>query len=468
VKRLKTIRVRFAVWTAGLLLIILLAFGALVYYGMAQGLTSAIDNTLQLNATQAVAGINAENTSLTSLDGFMNNLEGLDISESGFTLRVLDAKGQILQEVGAYKTLPIPYNDFTAALRGQDAFNTLLDPIGGDMMRVYLAPIRQDNQIIGVIQIAHNMAEVNETLETLLTVFLLGVPLLVILTGAGSYFLAAYTLRPIDKITRAARQISAQDLSARLDLPPTDDEVGRLAATFDTMLARLDTAFQRERQFTADASHELRTPLAAMQAILDMIREKRRSPQAYEDALADLAAETHRLRALIEDLLHLAREAPLQPSAFETVNLSELLVAICDSLRPLAEAKDLSLSCNAAEGLTLSGDSDNLIRLFLNLIDNAIKYTARGAIDVSARRQDDLITVAVSDTGAGIAAEHLPRLFDRFYRVDKSRNTDGSGLGLAIARKIAQAHGGAITVGSEPGRGTTFTVTLAAKNIAPQ
>ncbi len=461
-KRLETIRVRFALWTAGLLLIILLAFGGLVYYGMAQGLTTAIDNTLQLNATQAVTGINAENASLSSLDGFVHNLEGLDISESGFTLRVLDAKGQVLQEVGAYKTLPVPYNNFANALRGQSGFDTLLDPIGGDVMRMYLAPITQDNQVIGVIQIAHNMAEVNETLETLLTVFWLGIPLLIIFTGASSYFLAAYTLKPIDRITRTARQISAEDLSARLNLPPADDEVGRLAVTLDSMLARLDEGFRRERRFTADASHELRTPLAAMQAILSSTLARQRTSVEYEQALLDLAQETGRMRTLTEGLLHLVRnEATLQSTEFEQINLSVLLHDVADTLRPLAEDKGLSLVCNVPDNLIMAGNQDGLIRLFVNLLGNGLKYTIQGQITVTANPcSNNAVEVTITDTGIGIAPEHLPYIFDRFYRVEESRSTDGNGLGLAIALNVAHAHNGVITVNSETGKGTSFRVQL--------
>lgn len=462
-KRLKTIRVRFALWTASLLFVVLLVFGALVYYGMAQGLTTAIDNTLQLNATQAATGINAENASLNSLDGFVDNLEGINISESGFALRVINNKEQVLQEVGAYRTLPIPYNSFVSALQGQATFSTLIDPAGGDVMRVYLAPITQNNQVIGVIQIAHNLTMVNETLETLLTVFWLGVPLLVILTGVGSYFLAAYTLKSIDKITRTARKISAEDLSARLNLPPTDDEVGRLAATFDSMLTRLDDGFQRERQFTADASHELRTPLATMQTILGTTLAHQRTSAEYEQALVDLTQETDRMRTLTEGLLHLARnEASLQPAEFENINLSTLLRDVTDTLRPLAEDKGLSLVCNVPDNLPLKGDSDGLIRLFVNVLGNAVKYTAQGQISVTANQySNNTIEVVITDTGIGIASKHLPHVFDRFYRVDKSRSTDGSGLGLAIALNVAYAHNGTITVDSEKGKGTSFRVQFA-------
>jgi len=328
---------------------------------------------------------------------------------------------------------------------------------------VYTAPIDENNQMVGTIQVAQNLNNMEQTLNQLLITLLIGGPLLVVIAGAGGYFLAAKALAPIDKITRTARKISAEDLSARLNLPNTDDEAGQLAATFDSMLARLDDAFRRERQFTADASHELRTPLAAMQTIISSTLARRRVPAEYEQALIDLNQETEQMRTLTEGLLHLARnEATQQPAKFECVNLSILLKDVVDSLRPMAEQKGLKLVATVPDdGLTLRGDSDGLIRLFVNLLANAIKYTEQGSITISAKPEDNnLLSVTVSDTGVGITPEHLPHIFERFYRVDQSRSTNGSGLGLAIVQNVARAHGGNVAVASKVGQGTTFTVTL--------
>ena len=176
-------------------------------------------------------------------------------------------------------------------------------------VRVYTTPVIENGHSIVILQVAQSLQGVEATLQRLLLTLLISVPLLVVISGLSGYWLAARALQPIDRITSTARRISAQDLSARLDLPDTNDEVGRLASTFDDMLSRLDESFQRERQFTTDASHELRTPLTAMQAVLGMIREKPRSGREYQQALDDLSEEVDRLRTLTEDLLHLARVA---------------------------------------------------------------------------------------------------------------------------------------------------------------
>jgi signal transduction histidine kinase len=197
-----------------------------------------------------------------------------------------------------------------------------------------------------------------------------------------------------------------------------------------------------------------------MDAILGVIRAEPREPAEYEQALDDLAEETARLRALAEDLLQLARGSQSVSAEVAPVDVSTLVEDVVDALRPLAEAKDLSLECRLDPGLIVTGDSDSLIRVFLNLLDNAIKFTERGGITVSARPQAGAVVVEVADTGIGIAADLLPSIFGRFYRADPSRSAPGTGLGLALARQIVQNHGGILTAISTVGQGSTFTVTL--------
>ncbi|MCK6626505.1 MAG: ATP-binding protein [Anaerolineae bacterium] len=461
----QTLRARFALWTATLLLAALLLFSIFIYIRTAQNLTDVVDGELKLAASQVTAEMDIPDGEIVPLDDFLKNMPNPSLLEQGFSFRALDLAGQIFQQYGPYQALPQPQTQFTTPNQ-PGIFTTLTDAATRHPLRIYTAPIVQDNQqVVGVIQVTQNLNGMNQTLNQLLVTLLIGGPLLVIIAGAGGYFLAARTLAPIDKITRTAQQISAQDLSARLNLPHTADETGRLAATFDLMLARLEDAFQRERRFTADASHELRTPLAAMQTILSSTLARRRTPAEYEQVLADLGEETERLRTLVEGLLHLTHSDAARPIMKDQVNLSLLLADVTDSLRLLAEDKGLVLTAHLPENLTVTGDSDALIRLFVNLLDNAIKYTEQGKITVTARPQPSgLVEVIIADTGVGIAAEHLPHIFERFYRVDPSRATTGTGLGLAIALSVAQAHGGAIGVESKVGQGTVFTIQFNLKN----
>jgi len=456
-----TLRLRFALWVAALLLAALAVFGAFVYFSLARGLANSLDESLRLSASQAIAAVNIENGQINFSDSIPEDgTVAAELQARGLTIRIFNTRGQMLQAFGLYRDLSLAPASLAAALRQEAAFTTLAVPAEGDAVRGYTAPLVENGQVIGVLQVLESLGGVQEALDRLLTALLLGGPLLALAAALGGYLLVARALAPIDQITRTARRISAEDLSRRLALPATNDEVGRLAATFDEMLDRLDAAFRRERQFTADASHELRTPLAAMQAILSVTRGQRRSPEDYEAALADLADETDRLRGLTEDLLRLARGETQQIGARERVDLATLLCDVTDSLRPLAEAKGLALTSDVAGDLTLTGDGDALIRLFVNLLDNAVKYTERGSIAVTGRSEAASVRVTVTDTGIGIPAEHLPHVFDRFYRVDKGRAERGAGLGLAIAQEIARAHRGALRVESTPGAGTAFTVYL--------
>lgn len=458
----RTLRFRFAVWVAGWLLATLAVFGGFVYWRVARGLTQTVDDSLRLSASQAMAAINIENGQLELDDLMPEGADAATLNERDLTLRVLDPDGKLIKGVGEYTALTITVASLVAVENGQTLFE-VVTPVGkSNALRFYTQPILNSHELIGILQVAQSLEDTQRTLRRLLQALLLGGPLAVVIAGLGGYLLAARALAPIDQITRTARRIAADtgDLSARLNLPATDDEVGQLAGTFDQMLVRLDDAFRRERQFTADASHELRTPLAAMQAILQVMRQSRRTPEDYEQALMDLSDETDRLRALTEDLLRLARgAAPLAPSRAH-VNLSLLLCDVADSLRPLAEAKELTLTTRVPDNLTLIGDNDELIRLFVNLLDNAITYTEQGTITLSAIKTSDHIEITVADTGIGIPSEHVPRLFDRFYRVDPARASRGAGLGLSIAMAIAQTHGGNIEVQSVVNRGSSFLVRL--------
>lgn len=456
-----TLRFRFSFWVAGLLLAVLAVFSVFVYFNLRMSLLSGIDDTLRLSATQTIATSNIQNGQVNFSDNLPDGSTATDLQERGLTIRILSPDGKLLEAFGPFSNLPVSTSDLSAGSRMQPTITTVTVSTESDPVRLYSEPIMDNDQLVGMVQVAQSLGDMYDTLSRLLTTILLAAPLLVSIAGIGGYFLAAQALAPIDQMTRTAQRISAEDLSARIELPGTDDEVGRLASTFDHMIRHLDEAFQRERRFTADASHELRTPLAAIQAIINVIRAERRSPEDYEQALDDLAEETDRLRTLTEDLLNLARSDTNKTLEFEDIDISMLLSDLGDSLRPLAEKKSLTLTTDISDSFIITGDGDSLIRLFVNLLDNAIKYTSCGGISVSIHRSmHNTVEVSITDTGQGIPSEDLPHIFERFYRVEKSRGSRGSGLGLAIAAQIAHAHGGKIVVRSKVGEGTKFTVLL--------
>lgn len=456
-----TLRTRFALWVSTLMLVALAAFGTFVYLWVSGWLATNLDDSLRLSAAQLVASSDIDHGKLDVSEDpvALNPAFTEELRSRGLSIQIFSTTGTVLQSFGAYGGLSIDGGDLAEALAGRTAIETRDDPITGGQVRVHTEPITADGRVVAVVQLSQSLRGVTALRETLLMTLLLGSPIMVVVAGAGGYFLARRALAPIDEITRTARRISVEDLSRRLDLPPSRDEVGRLAATFDDMLDRLEGAFDRERRFAHDAAHELRTPLAAMQSILSVISQRRRTAAEYETALGDLSEETARLRALTEELLRLARTQSSMELT-DKVDLSTLLPDVVETLRPAAEAKDLVLACEVSGELALAGDTDALIRLFLNIVDNAIKYTQHGSVLVVGEGTGEAVTVTIADTGEGIAAEHLPHIFERFYRAEESRATAGTGLGLAICEEIAHAHGGSIDVESTPGEGSTFTVTL--------
>jgi heavy metal sensor kinase len=457
----RTLRFRFALWVAAFLSVLLVLFGLMVYARLSKGLLAATDDTLRVSAAQAIAALEYNGTQIRLPENDPENSVAAELQERGLTVRLLGPDGTTIQASGVFAALPASPDRLAAARHNQQTFGTIRDPYNDEHIRIYSAPIVQNGTVVGMIEVAQSLEHVDDTLAQLRTALVIGVPLLSLVAGAGSYLLAARALARIDRITRTVRRISADDLSTRLNLPPVDDEVGRLATTFDNMLARLEESFQRERRFTADASHELRTPIAAIQVIVGTTLENHRSSGDYEQALIDIAEEADRLRTVSEDLLLLARGDSHRPVAREHVDLALLLDDVIESIRPLAEEKGLTVTLDASGPLSLQGDTDRLIRLFVNLLDNAIKYTEQGTITVTARHPpDEKLCITVADTGVGIAPDHLPHIFERFYRADASRSTRGAGLGLTIAQEIAQAHDGMIQVKSSVGIGTTFTVLL--------
>jgi heavy metal sensor kinase len=339
----------------------------------------------------------------------------------------------------------------------------------GETMRIATFPILHEGQIAGVLQVGVSLADIEHTLSILLLVLLVMAPITVLLASGGGLFLAHRALAPIDAITRMAQRISAENLSGRIDLTGPDDEVGRLARTFDTMLARLEEAFTQQRQFAADASHELRTPLTAIIGQIDVALDWPESVEYYRTTLATIRDQAQRLTRLASDLLFLARaDAQPTPQAVEPIDLANLLPAVAMQMQPLAAERQQTIMVTPSPTGVVYGNEDYVIRLLLNMLDNAIRYTPTGGqVTLSCRRINASIEIRIRDNGPGIAPEHLPRVFDRFYRLDRGRSRvqGGSGLGLAIAQSIAQLHGGQITVESVVGQGSTFIVRLPTSGI---
>jgi heavy metal sensor kinase len=292
----------------------------------------------------------------------------------------------------------------------------------------------------------------------------LGLPLVVALAGAGGYVLARRALTPIDHLATEARRITADRLHERLSAPNPDDEIGRLTAVINETFARLESSFDQLRRFTADASHELRTPLSVIRGIGEMELKEPHTPAEYRDAIGSMLEEVDRLTRLVDTLLRLSHgDAGTIRLAREAVDLGDLARDVASSLAILAEERGQHLQVEAADGVSVVADRLVLREGLANVIDNAIKYSPKGApITVRVRWDAGRAVAEVVDRGPGIAAEHRERIFDRFFRIDQARSRDsgGTGLGLAIAKWAVDVNGGTISVENAAGGGSVFRILL--------
>ena len=425
------IRLQLVLWYFLSLLILLPSFALFLYFQLSRTLVAQLDAALQLTASQAINGFDP---SLSNLDQDM-------------VIYWLAEDGRVVDWASNEMEVPL-FSPFPAG------FKTIM--VGENVWRVYTQQ---------TVQIAQDMEAILVTLANLQAQLLTGLTLMLLPAIGGGWWLAGRALQPINQITHIAQNISAGDLGQRLNHQGPADEIGRLAQTFDQMLNRLEAAFQREQRFSGDVSHELRIPLTALKGHIQVALSQPRQPEVYQQTLHNLEQQVDRLICLSNDLLFMARlEQQRQPHA-EKIVLADLLTIIIDLVGSVAASKNLAIQLQTNNALPIWGEMDLFIRLLLNLLDNAIKYTPpNGQITISVNQP--FAQIMIHNSGPAIASQHLPHLFDRFYRVETDRarrrgdGQGGAGLGLAIAHQIVCLHGGKIWVESDTDRGTTFFVQL--------
>ena len=484
-------RSRLTAWYAALLVFLLLGLGMAVSALAQNRLAADVDSRIAGTAQDIAVGIENRASALPPFT--LRRVSDDDVfpvlgsfASRGLLIQIVSTEGKVIrgsEYAPATPLLPVPDEPD----QGPTFATTVVD--GADMRLVNYPVIVSDADDVrwffGTIIVGERLQTMHQTLESLRQVLLVTSAVGLTLAIAGGWMLAGRALRPVDRVTAAAAAIAAGDgtamsLQARLPVPPTNDELARLSATFNAMLSRLEAAFQAQERFVADASHELRTPLTAIRGNVDVLmRQLGASRRALDaamlaESLADVRRESDRMRRLLDDLLLLARSdagsdparsAKLRPAA---VRLDLIAADAVRSSQALVQGQ--SIEVEAPRGVTVTGDPDRLHQLVMILLDNAIRHTpAGGRIRVAvAAAPDGSARLAVRDEGEGIAPEHLPHVFDRFYRADgaRGRSSGGTGLGLAIARAICHTHGGEISVRSTPGNGATFMVTLPGATIS--
>jgi len=451
-----SIRVRLTLWYTAVLTIFIVGLGAIVYAVLALNLTAGLDRTLRDTANQVV--------STARVQPFLNiqviTIPELDVFGSSVYIEVVDLDKDVVRKSANLQRFSQPLDD-AGLQQVESARQPLTRDVrtGGAHLRVLTVPLQVDSQLAGYLQVGTPREPVDNALRQLLVVLVLGGLGAILASAVVGRVLATQALRPIDTITQTALAISrADDLDKRILQVGPQDEVGRLAATFNIMLDRLEGLFRAQQRFIADISHELRSPLTTIRGNVDLLR---RMNSVDKPSLDAIQAETERMTRMVGDLLLLAQADAGQPIRRERVELDTVMLEVFRQVRLLAEGIELSIG--EEDQATVLGDPDRLKQLILNLVDNARKYTPTGGrVTMGLRRAEGWAVLSVADTGIGIPAQDLPHIFERFYRVDKARSrvAGGTGLGLAIVQWIVQAHGGRIDVQSEPGEGTQFTVWL--------
>jgi len=337
--------------------------------------------------------------------------------------------------------------------------------IQGSLYRVLTAPVEVANTLAYRVQVVSSLSGVESNLGRLKLLFLCTIPVGLVIASLTAFLITRAAFSPVAAMIATAKRISADNLDARLSLPAIHDEVRLLGETLNGMMQRISSAFQSQRQFVADASHEIRTPLTIIRSELEYLERQTTGRRAKEGLRLSLG-EVDRLIRMTDGMLLLTRVDSSRLSLnLSPARIDEILIECIQTVHEVFRRKRVRLTLHIQEAVEIAADGDKVKRVFLNLLDNALKYTRRGGT-VSARLWQEPdgslpVCVAIEDTGCGIAAKEIPLIFTRFYRADNSRpEGSGSGLGLAIAKSLVAKHGGEITVRSEQGKGSVFTVRL--------
>ncbi len=438
----RSIRFRLTFWYAAILTAGLGLFGGLIWLSLRDRLNGEIDRDLQGSASR-----------------FENYFKAEHAEESGAHLR-----GELEEFCQALP--PASYVD----LQGADGFRfhyPAAPPVARNL-RTLRRQFAYDGTTYN-LEVGASIREVRHTLELLRILLWSFLPGVIAVACLGGAWLSRRALKPVQDITAAARSISIENLSSRLPVADTGDEIASLTEVLNGMLARLESAVKTLSQFVADASHELRTPLAVIRTSADLALRRTRPAESYRDSLQQISLEAERMTDLVEDLLALARsDAQLAEMPLASLDLRDVLRDVCSEMRPMAELRNVTFRISLGERpAIISGHRAALHRVFLVLLDNAIKYSNEGGqIAVSVDGPvDSQISVEVQDFGCGIPESDQPHIFKRFYQADSSRSDGGHGLGLALAEKIIRAHHAAIDVRSVEGSGSTFRIGFLAREV---
>jgi heavy metal sensor kinase len=469
------VRLQLLCWYTVIFAGVLLLAGAISYHYFETALENGVDTSLRIQEQQIAEEMMPGRDTITIHDatGILSRLDNDHHSSSsghvdidyGALVRLLDSHGAVLRQTPASEDLKVPPESITQSLQGHSWEGTVTTTDGLEV-RLYSQAVTVQGKIFAVVQVGQSLSNIHHVLQRLVLILLAVGGLALILCALSSYWLTGLAFAPIQRLIQTARRIKEGDLRQRVSIPPARDEIRFLAVTLNEMLDSLDQMVSRQRRFVADASHELRTPVAVIRNKTSIALLHPQTIEDYMTILQDVNTETERLGHLLSDLLALSRgDEGRAKFEQEPVRLDLLARATVTQTEWIAEERAIHLSIQAEQPVTIIGDEARFIQVVMNLLDNALYYTrSGGSVQVVVEAMPHIARLIVRDTGIGIAAEHLPHIFERFYRADPARDQSSgrsnSGLGLAIVDWIVRIHNGTIAVESTPGKGSCFTLTF--------
>lgn len=485
----KTIRLRFFFWYTLILAVTFSVFALALYFNISTTLKGQMDALLLAKAEGIARSINTywETEKMDALKhgakknvfSKINNANFLKIAKRwveersndpdlmNIIVQIYKPDGELIAFSHNARThLSISKNSLHGLATNKAAYEDRQVTEGEEKpldLRILQIPVFEEGKMAYIVQVAGPLNSIWETLRGIKFILFLLLPITIVLTSVlAGKFLASITLKPLKNMIATAHQITAENLSLRIAPPEAHDEIRELAETFNEMLEKIQQVFISQKQFIQDISHELRTPLTIMRGELEVALKRQRSPEEYSAILMSSLEETTKVGKLLENLLALARLDSSSASLLrDRVDISMLMHDILADMEILSVQKGIEIEFISQGGVMLPLDREKIKRAFVNILDNAFKYTPEnGQLTVEVIQENDRAVVTIADTGIGIPEQDLPHIFDRFYQVDKSRSSEGFGLGLSIVRSIIKAHGGSITVESTQNKGTTFLISL--------
>ncbi len=466
-----SVRIRLTFWYVLIFAVLLIAFSGWLYWLIVREVDTRLDHIITDKVLTAVSGFqgqmlenhgDATVATAHTLVEFRPHHAYLSVLTEREVLGASYFDQQTIP-TSEIKLAPPPKALLDAAKLTDKPILQTINTFGPDGGRMAIMCINEAGTDYFIV-VAESREDVIAQLRGLRRIFYVSLPTMLLIAGIAGLLLARKSLAPVAAMSAQVEQINANNLHARLQVRNQNDELGRLATVFNSLLERVNRSFDSLRKFTADASHELRTPLAIIRGEADVALSQPRTPREYQETLGIVRDEAKRLSRIVDDMLSLARaDAGEHKLLCTEIYLNDLVEECCRAVQTLAADKKIAVLFVHNEDIEFSGDEDLLRRMILNLLDNAIKYTPHsGTVRVELFDETDQIQIRVSDNGIGIPAESAAHVFDRFYRVDKTRSRaeGGSGLGLPIVKWVAELHHGNVVLESQPGLGSKFIVTL--------